>query len=258
MLIKQCPACGSEFATRLERCLDCAAPLGHPIEDGDVLPSEAFETQTDESVVGLVSTDLEAFTEANWSELTERLDRDEIAFERDGTRVLVSPADTEATLEAVVAVQEHLETGPQQVDVVESRVGMPAGAAVRSVAGYLDWVVLALFLVPVWAASSGLVIAAIAGLVGVFGLVILEWRFGTTPGKYLLGLKAVGNEVRSLTLRSALLRKTWLLPQFLPLSGAGLLLGPAVAIITLATIKSGRDSRGWHDHLAGTSVVRSR
>jgi uncharacterized RDD family membrane protein YckC len=205
----------------------------------------------------MVGTDLEAFREADWSELTSRLSLAEIAFERDGTRVLMSPADTEATLEAVAAVQEQLETGSQEVAGVESRVGMPAGAGPRSVAGYLDWMVLALCLVPVWARSNGLVTAA-SGPRRSVGAGDSGWRFGTTPGKHLLGLKAVGNEMQPLTFRSALLRRTWLLPQLLPLAGAGLLLGPAVVIVTLATITSGGNSRGWHDHLAGTSVVRSR
>ncbi len=93
-------------------------------------------------------------------------------------------------------------------------------------------------------------------------LVVMEWRYGATLEKRLLGLKVTSVEMQPpalrSALRSALIRRAWLLPQLLPTTALGVVISPAVAAITLATIAVSTDKRGWHDHLAGTSVVQAR
>jgi uncharacterized RDD family membrane protein YckC len=67
---------------------------------------------------------------------------------------------------------------------------------------------------------------------------------GKTPGKWLLGLRVVGAEQRSIGYRRALVR-------FLGYFPAIFSLGLGILWIALS-----REKRGWHDFLAGTRVIR--
>ncbi len=212
----------------------------------------------DMSDTNVVVVGLEAFTESNWMELTRRAAAMSITFERDGTDLLVDSADEAAVLDAIVAIQDQLEQSPWPEVDSEGRIGRPAGVAARLLAGYIDMLFLAAVLIPFWIGSADRAVTLSADAVGLLSLVSMEWRYGATPGKRLLGLKATSVEMQPPAFHSALIRRAWVLPQLLPTAAFGVAISPAVAVITLATIAVSTDKRGWHDHLAGTSVVYAR
>jgi uncharacterized RDD family membrane protein YckC len=74
--------------------------------------------------------------------------------------------------------------------------------------------------------------------------VLFHGMEGKTPGKWLLGLRVVGAEQRSIGYRRALVR-------FLGYFPAIFSFGLGILWIVLS-----REKRGWHDFLAGTWVVR--
>lgn len=75
---------------------------------------------------------------------------------------------------------------------------------------------------------------------------LLEWRFGKTLGKYLVGIRAVNGDGSALTLRSAVVRNALRLVDFLPLFYA-------VGIVALL-VSDGQRRLG--DRAADTAVVR--
>jgi uncharacterized RDD family membrane protein YckC len=74
--------------------------------------------------------------------------------------------------------------------------------------------------------------------------VLFHGMEGKTPGKWLLGLRVVGAEQRSIGYRRALVR-------FLGYFPAIFSFGLGILWIALS-----REKRGWHDFLAGTWVIR--
>ena len=76
---------------------------------------------------------------------------------------------------------------------------------------------------------------------------VLEWRFGKTLGKYLVGIRVTGADGSSLTLRASLLRNVVRLVDWLPL-----FYGVGIVVLVL----SDRQNR-LGDRVAGTAVIRS-
>lgn len=93
-----------------------------------------------------------------------------------------------------------------------------------------------------WLISNGLVVLMIGML-----LVACQWAYGTTPGKWLLGLKIV----RAGTLEPVapwryILRFFAYIPAALPL------------MLGIFWMSFNRQHRGWHDYIAGTVVIYTR
>lgn len=76
---------------------------------------------------------------------------------------------------------------------------------------------------------------------------LLEWRFGGTAGKYLVGIRATNADGTPLTLRSSLVRNVARLVDFLPL-----LYG-----VNIALLATSERHRRLGDRLAGTAGVRT-
>jgi uncharacterized RDD family membrane protein YckC len=75
---------------------------------------------------------------------------------------------------------------------------------------------------------------------------LLEWRFGKTLGKYLVGIEAVEDDGSPLTLRSSVLRNVLRLVDFLPI---WYLVGSVVLLLS-------DENKRLGDRFAGTLVVR--
>lgn len=54
---------------------------------------------------------------------------------------------------------------------------------------------------------GGIVLVGLAGLWWFLGLTVMEWRFGRTPGKALMGLRAVSEEGTALSFGQAVVRR---------------------------------------------------
>lgn len=79
-------------------------------------------------------------------------------------------------------------------------------------------------------------------------IVAVQVRFGTTPGKWLLGLRIVDAKTMEpiTTPRRFLLRFFAYIPAVLPL------------MIGIFWASFNRQRRGWHDYIAGTVVIHTR
>jgi uncharacterized RDD family membrane protein YckC len=93
--------------------------------------------------------------------------------------------------------------------------------------------------------ASSLLPLPLLGLVSALAYLAVGWAaWGATVGKWALGIRVVAADGRKLSWRRAVAR----VPAFL-IASAPLKIG-------LAAMLWDRERRGWHDHLAGTMVVR--
>jgi len=93
-----------------------------------------------------------------------------------------------------------------------------------------------------WLVSNGIVI----GLMGLF-IVACQMAYGTTPGKWLLGLKIVRHETLEPV---AHWRYAVRFLAYIP-AAAPLMLG-------IFWMLFNKKRRGWHDYMAGTVVIHTR
>ncbi|MCB1255490.1 MAG: RDD family protein [Microthrixaceae bacterium] len=97
-------------------------------------------------------------------------------------------------------------------------------------------------------------------LVPLFGETALTAELGVTPGKFLLGLRTRSGTSKPGWSRS-IIRTFVMVGPFLfmffsgPIGDIAFVVGSIWIVVLLVSIASDPDKRGFHDHLAGTSVV---
>jgi uncharacterized RDD family membrane protein YckC len=190
--------------------------------------------------------------------------------ERCGAQFAAREEEAEAPLNLELPLEDaYTRYVQRQIDIVEiSDAPRPrwGGCVRRGLAFLIDLVVLAVlssilfflvyvaFTVGMAAHRSRSPSDSLIGLTRffVFGEILLVSGYfvlfhgteGKTPGKWLLGLRVVGAEQRSIGYRRALVR-------FLGYFPAIFSFGLGILWIVLS-----REKRGWHDFLAGTWVIR--
>lgn len=158
----------------------------------------------------------------------------------------------------------------------------PAGAGVRLGASLLDGIIVfavIFVLMAIWLfvfaspeqlnrlvaavdePSSGAAYTLVSWILfGYLLYVLMETRWGATPGKAILRLRVIGAGGGRPTFGEAARRNLWRAVSLLEISGLPLFSAIAsVAIMISLGVSIANDSyysRGWHDRLGGTRVVR--
>lgn len=152
-----------------------------------------------------------------------------------------------------------------------SGVGTPAGAGVRLVARIIDGLIVG---IPVsivnsilWATAPwplALVVSLILAFASFVYFVYFETqRSGVTLGKKLLNLKVLGAQGGTPTTEESAKRNAWMLLGVLvaiPVFIFPLVLGIVYLVLVIAigvTISNNPAKQGWHDKIAGTSVIKT-
>lgn len=95
--------------------------------------------------------------------------------------------------------------------------------------------------------------SVVTSVIGVTYFTFFEHRLGRTFGKTIVGTRVTGPDGALPSLQAAFKRNAWLLLGIVPVLGG--LATLAVIVVIAATISGSPHNRGWHDELAGGTVV---
>lgn len=269
---RHCPQCGSEYQAWVERCLDCDVALGVPVSSELPPPEIKYEDEPDRRTT---SVEIDDLSDAQRERLRMLLRGPDIRFEMSADQLWFPEGhagEVDDLLEDVRGIAAVHHSSSRRRTPRESRarpdrkIVTPevepsddepfeyAGAWPRGLAKIIDaWIIgiafglYSLVLEPIPYATWIFFVALLASL---------EFLFGRTPGKAIVGIRVENLAGEPPSLPAAMLRNAWQLVALLPV------LGPWLTLIVQGgigwLIRQEPMHRGPHDLMAHTFVVRSR